>query len=237
MFLRRLVLLALGLAWLDGLASPVRAQSPYVSASLTGDVLRLDSVESAGVNSSRGGEAIGFALRLGTELGAKWGVELEFARPAEIDTDISPGIVPLPAELTVNSGSVAGTILPGTGLVFPSYSYRIRTKERNTTLSTALWARQQLTPKVSLVYVGGAGFRRSTSEVAISFDLPPFLGIPIIRPSSSVTSSTTYGVGPFVGVESRIGLTDHVQLVPGVRLHGVTGGWLLRPSVGLGWNF
>jgi len=236
MVLRRLVPLALGVAWLAGIASPVCAQGAYVSASLTGDVLRLDNAQSTGIDNSRGGEAIGFALRLGTELAPKWGVELEFARPAEIDTEISPGIVPLPA-LAFQSIGLDGTTLPGTNLVLPTYSYRIRTSERHTTLSAGLWARQQLTPKVSLVYMGGAGFRRSTSEVSISFDPTPFLGIPIVRPSASVTNSTAYGVGPFVGVESRIGLTDHAQLVPGVRLHGVAGGWLFRPSVGLAWNF
>jgi hypothetical protein len=40
-----------------------------------------------------------------------------------------------------------------------------------------------------------------------------------------------------VGFEACIGLTEHVNLVPGVRLHGLENGWLLRPAVGLEWEF
>jgi hypothetical protein len=47
----------------------------------------------------------------------------------------------------------------------------------------------------------------------------------------------SYRAGPVAGVEARIWLTDQVQLVPGVRLHGLDGGWLVRSSVGLGWTF
>src|SRR5688572_31454070 len=42
-----------------------------------------------------GGEAIGFALRAGTRLGAVWGVEVEFARPSSIEDDNERGVVPL----------------------------------------------------------------------------------------------------------------------------------------------
>lgn len=55
------------------------------------------------------------------------------------------------------------------------------------------------------------------------------------------TRATTYSVGPVVGVEARLGLTDHVMLVPGMRLQTVGGtaasAWLFRASVGLGWKF
>jgi hypothetical protein len=52
---------------------------------------------------------------------------------------------------------------------------------------------------------------------------------------------TEYGVGPVAGIEARIRMTEHVRLVPGVRIHGLGGpiseGWLVRPSVGLSWAF
>jgi hypothetical protein len=35
------------------------------------------------------------------------------------------------------------------------------------------------------------------------------------------TQTTTYGVGPVVGLDTRLKLTDHVLLVPGVRLHNI----------------
>jgi hypothetical protein len=46
-----------------------------------------------------------------------------------------------------------------------------------------------------------------------------------------------YGVRPFVGVESSMTLTERFYVLPGVRLHGLNGAWLIRPSVGVGWNF
>jgi len=225
-------------------AQPAGAQGTYVSASLTGEVIRLDRVETAGRDQSNSGETLGFALRIGTELAARWGVELEFLRPAQIETEFSPGIVPLAFE----SDGLTFTELtnvPSTGatsVVFPSYTYRFRTRQRNTSLSSALWARQQISSGVSLVYLGGVGFHHRTEEATISFTpsplpaLPGIPSIPIVLPPS-VSTATTYDVGPFAGIEARIGLTTHVQLVPGVRLHGIAGGWLLRPSVGLGWGF
>src|SRR5262245_2916202 len=80
------------------IARPADAQGAYVNASLTGEVLRLDRVETAGRDQSNSGETLGFALRVGTELGTRWGVELEFVRPAEIESEFSPGIVPLAFE-------------------------------------------------------------------------------------------------------------------------------------------
>jgi hypothetical protein len=208
-----------------------------VSASLTGDVVRQNRVESVGRDQSGDGEAIGFALRVGTELGSRWGVELEFARPQTIENEFSPGIVPLSAATLFPGVTVEGIFPTDTAQIFPSFSYRIRTSQRNTMLSSAVWARQQISPRMSLVYLGGVGFHRTTSEVTLTFEPgPPRLGIPIVLPPS-VTNSTSYDVGPFAGIEGRIGLTDHTQLVAGVRLHGIAGGWLFRPSVGLGWNF
>ena len=40
-----------------------------------------------------------------------------------------------------------------------------------------------------------------------------------------------------VGVEGRVGLSDHVRVVPGLRLLAAGGGWTIRPAVGLAWEF
>jgi hypothetical protein len=216
-------------------AQSVYAQGAYVSASLTGDLVRQNRVKSAVSDQSTDGEAIGFALRVGSELGTRWGVELEFARPQEIENEFSPGIIPLPAEVAI-LGAVAGpSPVSNTSAIFPTFSYRIHTSQRNTMLSSAVWARHEISKRMSLVYLGGIGFHRTTSDVSLSFEPRLPIGIPIGLPT--VTSSTNYDVGPFAGIEGRIGLTDHAQLVTGVRLHGINGGWLFRPSVGLGWNF
>jgi hypothetical protein len=218
-------------------AQSAYAQGAYVSASLTGDVVRQNRVKNAGNDQSTDGEAIGFALRVGSELGRRWGVELEFARPQEIENDFAPGIVPLPAATLVPGVMGANIFPPDGGQIFPAFSYRIRTSQRNTMLSSAVWARQEISRRMSLVYLGGVGFHRTTSEVTLTFEPGlPRGGFPIAIPPS-VTNSTNYDVGPFAGMEGRIGFTDHAHLVAGVRLHGINGGWLFRPSVGLGWNF
>ncbi len=220
-------------------AAPALAQRAYVGASLTGDLTRYSGSESEGVpDMSRGGEALGFALRVGTPLGSMWGVEAEFARPAEIETEWSPQIIPLDQPSLV-SGSLTGGIIGGPllgateTLILPPFStYRIQTRQRNSTLSAGLWVRQYLSARVSMVYLGGVGFERTELETEVTYQ--PFISS---RRSPVLTSSTLYGVRPFVGVESRIAMTDHLQLVPGVRLHGLEGGWLVRPSVGLAWAF
>src|SRR5687768_10901617 len=71
------------------------AQGTYVSASFFGDFVRSTHTESSGLPlSGAGGEAVGVALRVGTPLGAVWGVEAEFARPSEIEDETQPQLLP-----------------------------------------------------------------------------------------------------------------------------------------------
>lgn len=228
-------------------ASPAFAQGTYVSASLTADVVRFSHSESEGAPEfPRDGEAIGFSLRVGTPVGSSWGVEAEFARPAEIESDGVPGPYPMPAWLSYTTDGVT-TVTPepvtrsGMYEIFPAFSYRVRTSERTTTWSAALWARQTLTARMALVYSGGLGFHRSDRETAFTFTpvspLPGRPGIPIVMPTPSITRVITYSARPFAGIDARIAMTDHVELVPGLRVHGLDGGVLLRPSVGLAWMF
>jgi hypothetical protein len=224
-----IVLAALG-AW------PASAQSTYVSAAIAGDVLRGTHSETVlGPDISQGGEAIGFALRVGTPLGTRWGVELEFARGGEIETDFSGGI-PLASRADAITWS---SLLPGspvTQLLPRPVSYSFRSAQRHNTLSTTVWMNQELSQRVSLVYLAGMGFYRSTLESDARFDfLPLELAIPGLLPTRSKTVS--YGVRPLVGFEVRIDLTEHVELVPGVRLHGLDNAWLIRPAVALAWKF
>jgi hypothetical protein len=216
-----------------GLARPVGAQGGYVSASLVGDIARFDRVEGTAAGESGSGEALGFGLRVGTPLGSRWGVELEFVRPSEISSEFSPEILPLLTDPLFSALPPVGSSLD-LDLTFPSYSYDVRTKQRNTTIAATVWIAQRLTPKFSLSYLGGISFGRTTREIEFAFQPIRF---PILPIPNLTTETTTYDVGPLVGLEGSIVLTEHVQLVPGIRLHGVEGGWLLRPAVGLGWVF
>ena len=223
------------------LAPPAFAQGAYVGAFLVGEIVRLDQYDSRAEDSGNG-ESLGFALRLGSPIGAKWGVELEFVRPGEITSDQVPEILPAIYQLTAVP-SIPG--LPNQGqydpLIFPPISYEFRSTQRRSTLSTSLWVRQEISSRVSMVYLGGVAFGRTSNEVEITYTfgrstiLPTILPLPPIPPL--INESITYDVQPMVGVEGRIRLAGKVDLVPGLRLHGAQGGWLIRPAVGLSWNF
>ena len=90
---------------------------------------------------------------------------------------------------------------------------------------------------VDLVYLGGVAFSRERTEISQNF--PTILGLiaPLPPPSAFRSTTISYGTRPLAGVEARIRFTSHVRLIPGVRLQGITEGWLLRPYVGLGWFF
>lgn len=217
------------------------AQSTYVGAALVGDVLRTTHYESSvGPENSTDGEAIGFALRAGTPLGGRWGVELEFARPGEIESEFS-GSIPLasgidPLALVQTNRLVSpGMTLPQ---IFPPIlPYRLRSTQRHSTLSTSVWFNQSVSSRVSLVYLAGMGFYRATYETDSRFEiLPAIITVPAGFPAVA-TKTVNYGVRPLAGLEARIKLTDRVDLVPGIRLHGLENAWLLRPAVGLAWNF
>jgi hypothetical protein len=227
-------------------ARPSFGQSAYVSAAVVGDVLlNTHSETSLGRDVPSGGEAVGFALRVGTPLGSRWGVELEFTRAGEIETEFD-GAIPLASRATsitwssVSPGSDAALV----SLLQRPVSYSLRASQRHSTLSTTLWMNQELSERVSLVYLAGMAFNRSTFESESRFEilplppgfpLPPGITIPGILPTT--TKTVMYGVRPLAGIEGRIGLTEQVDLVPGLRLHGIDNGWLLRPAVGLAWNF
>lgn len=219
------------------------AQNTYVSASLIGDIVRSSHAEAVGLPDSSGGEALGFALRVGTPLGSNWGVEAEFARPSEIEHDLNP-------DSLAYWSAFEGTILPGFYDVQPSkFPFQtasavslssLRTfgssSERTTTVSASLWVQQQLSGRVAMMYLAGMGFYRSEYKYRIAYE-PLFIGIPELTLPAFDNTSISYGVRPLAGIESRITMTDHVQLVPGVRVHGSEGGLLIRPSVGLAWTF
>jgi hypothetical protein len=215
-------------------ASPALAQSPYVVGSFGMDVSRLAHVESGGFSGpERHGEVMSGALRAGTSVGDRWGVELEFARGATLESEVSFG----PRPLTFSSGSATPLPIGVIGL-----NLRQRMEQRHQTVATLASFKQVLTGRFDLVYLGGVGFWRTTREQQVSFTPPSLPGIPIILPpQSQTTRMTSYGVDPVVGVEAHVGLTDHVRLVPGMRLQGIGDvegtGWQLRAGVGLGWFF
>jgi hypothetical protein len=213
------------------------AQGAYVSASLFGDIVRATHTDSPVTGGPQGGgEALGFALRAGVPLGVIWGVEVEYARPGEIEDESEPRILPL-AQQTV---TISIPDLPGVPPLLPTIlPLSLRTTQRHSTLTAGVWIQQQLSSRVAMVYLGGMGFYRSEHELEYSFPrlagvFPPGVVLPV---PSFASESIVYGVRPMAGLESRIEMTDRAHLVAGIRLHAASGIWLVRPSVGLGWTF
>jgi hypothetical protein len=239
----RAVLAAAALLACHGIAS---AQDSYVSASVLGDFVRSTHVDYPDlIEPAASGEAIGFALRAGTPLGTIWGVEVEYARPGEIEHESTPAAVPLaqPSAALANLGELPGVTTLVPEIFGPTIlPYSIRTSARHSTLSTALWVQQQLTARVAMVYLGGMAFYRSEHEYEYQMTFPRLAGPAPLPPSLVVpaafrSESVAYGVRPLAGIESRIGMTEHAHLTAGVRLQASSGMWLVRPSIGLGWMF
>jgi hypothetical protein len=228
------------------LAAPAFGQSAYVVGSINAEISRMSRAESSGFEFPGGdGEVLGGSLRVGTALSDRWGLELEFARGAEVEdeTTIGPRILPAPPISFTSTGGVTfgGGVLVGPELAPIRLSSTLRVRRSNPTLGTTAWIRQSVSDSVDLVYSGGLAFTRSATEQesSFSFTLPPGLVVP-----SQVTRTTLYSVGPLVGMDAQIQLTDHVRLVPGIRLKalddagtGSGNGWLARAGVGLGWFF
>jgi hypothetical protein len=203
------------------------AQAPYVAATIGADVSRVSHSTSNLTRLPSGdSEVLSWSLRVGTAVGENWGVELEFVKSGRSRTEGPNGIVPL---------------IPGTGTLTlpnipsPIAGFQTDIRRTHSDLDTVAWARQRVGGSIDLVYLGGVAFSRQRLEITQTF---PTL-IALFAPGGGTFRTTTidYGTRPLVGVEARIGLTAHVRLVPGIRLQGLSAGWLLRPYAGLGWVF
>jgi hypothetical protein len=223
---------------------PAAAQDTYVSASLTADVVRFSGSETPGVaDLTPDGEALGFAVRLGTRLGSAWGVEAEVSRAAEIERESEPDAIPFPRPTDPIASIITDgrPVVPGVDVrIVPPVTYRMRSAYRDLTVSAGVWARQDFTARFALVYSGGVGFHRSEREAELTIAMigliPEVPGL-IFPPTRTVTDVTTYSARPFAGIEGRVRMTEQVELVPGVRVHGLEAGLLVRPSIGVGWLF
>lgn len=236
MVMTRVAVVTVCLFW----ASSGWAQSVYIGGAIAAEMVRTSSTRSGGTTYDSGsGEAFGGAIRVGTFLTPRFGLELEHFRPGEIEND-GDGPIYL-ADFDELSFSVGpdGSVSSGIYPTFPSIisqSMRVRTS----TTSALLTARQPVGSRVELVYLGGVGFSRVVRQIDYGFGGFILPLAPSIQRSYS-TRMTQYAAGPVVGVEVRAGMTEHAQVVAGLRIHtlgpSVVDGWMIRPSVGLSWTF
>lgn len=229
----------------SALATPAFAQGGYAGVFLVADLLRTDRYDSRAMGSGSG-ETAGFGLRLGKQVGSIWGVELEFVRSGKITSEESPEVFPVDNR-AYTAMAIAG--FPGNvriydpGLSYPGSTFTYQSTQRLMTFTPAVWVRQEISSKFSLVYVGGVAFGRINRDVTITY--PPITVPPVSIPSTPqsmqippfVTETVDYRVDPMVGVEGRFRITPKLDLVPSFRMHGLGGGWLMRPAIGLNLNF
>jgi hypothetical protein len=225
-------------------ASPAAAQSTYVGGSLLGEFSRFSGVDVdddtsriASSTVSRNGETIGFDVRVGRALDRRWGVEFELARGGANERTLSERL------LSSSSGSSPSfPTLPGVGrtipitpiLPIPAFEFELKVEQQLTTIATTAWVRQELGDRVQVAFSGGVSFSRVETEQSVRISDNR---LAISLPFPSDIESVQYGVGPVVGAEVIIGVGEHAALTTGARLHGVAGGWLIRPAVGLRWTF
>ena len=210
------------------LASGVaRAQSPYVAGTIGADVSRFGHTDSTfSTTPTTDSEVISGSVRVGTSVGQNWGVELEFVRSGNSRGQTAPP-VPLPF-----AGAVPNTPSGAVSVI----AFETDVRQSHYDFDTVAWVRQAAGRKVDLVYLGGVAFSHQRVEISQTFPTVVRALLPV--PGNSFrTTIVDYSTRPLVGAEARIGLTSHVRLIPGVRLQGLTDGWLLRPYAGLGWFF
>ena len=209
-------------------ATSAAAQSPYVGGAVLADIVR-----SSGSLDQRPGndETFGGALVVGTSLGERWGVELEFVRSGE--TEWRPDLTILAGNTTSVPGFISS--LPDIA-IFPAPEIEI--ESRLSTLTPSIWFRQNIGGRFALVYLGGAAFARTTTETNVDYRV-------VTTPRGGQNAPTrlysfdsvTYDTGLSVGLNGDIEMTEHLRLVPGIRMLNIASQWLLRPSVGLHWRF
>jgi opacity protein-like surface antigen len=221
------------------MAVPAGAQSGTgVSVALVGDIARFngsDTEPSFPGGFSRDGEALGFSIRLDRQLGSRWGVELEYVRGGEMETESR--LVPFPASelagLVSRIVPIGSVNIGSSSVIFPPRQTQTNIQSRFSTISTLAWFRQSIGERTSLVYSAGVAFGIEQAESTYFYiGLPNELTLPAVT-----TEYTSYSIHPVVGFDARVAMTDHASLVPGIRVVGSNGGLIVRPSVGLRWEF
>jgi hypothetical protein len=216
-------------------AGAANAQTSYVTLSLGTDFSQVaSSVRDGAKGDPPDGFALGTAVRAGTPFGERWGAEVEFATARAIaheqrSANVSAALAGIP---------IVGGVYSIRAVAFhpgeepPPPVFHVSATHRNSTFNTLGWVSKEVAGDVDLVVLFGLGLRRTSTAATISTDPPDAASV---TPRSA--SATTYDVGPVVGADLRIRLSDRWRLVPSARLQGLADGWLLRTTAGVSWVF
>jgi opacity protein-like surface antigen len=219
---------------------PAAAQSTYIGASLVGDMARYSKIDYEDDDDvsrimmgddSIDGEALGFNIKVGRAFTDRWGLEFEYARSGEFETNSA---VILPVSLDVMPGARMPS-LPGG--VMPIVDLGVESERNHMSMSALAFVRHEIGSRFEMSYLGGVAFSRVETETNYNIDVSRFaIYPPIVRGFETIE----YTVGPAVGAEAAVKFGESAAVTGGVRLHnlgGGRGGWLLRPNVGFRWTF
>jgi hypothetical protein len=223
--------LAVGAACL--VATAASAQSPYVALTVGSDVSRFSSTtfnDTLRVD----GEALTFAARAGTPIGESWGVEFELIYPSRNSFERIQDS-PLIMNPTSQQAQVASSLSLSIGPIGVTPQFRVRVKRRNPTADVAAWLAHNVREGMQLRYLAGIAIHRFTQLNNV--DVVPQRGLSVSSRQIGETEEISYGLGPMAGIEARWMARGAVFLTVGTRLHGFSGGWIVRPSAGAGWSF
>ncbi len=197
------------------------AQRPYVGASLTGNTVRWSGLLSDTLGN---GTSLGAGLRAGTAIGERWGLDAEVVHPGWIEWDYgyqatigsfaSPLIGSSPTMLTVPAGYVQ--------------------KSRQSTLAATLWVRQRPFQRVDVVYSAGVAILRQDQQTNYTPLQIPGLPFPV---EGFERKYSSYSTGPVLGLDVPVHVTDHLRVVPAMRLMVFGSALIARPSIGAAWQF
>ncbi len=209
-------------------ASSAAAQSIYVGAAVGSDTVLANSIEAEGlIDADRGGTTPGLAVRAGIELGQRWGAEVEVAHALTLEhsrmNEFPRG---------GGFGVIPGGFIP---------RFRVESEQETTAVNALAWVSYAASARIDVVLLAGASFNRTSVDRRLRFDPSVLAGFPpgsvTITVGPECTRTTTYDVGPLVGIETRVAFGDHVRLVPAFRMSSAGVGWSLRPTVGINWMF
>jgi opacity protein-like surface antigen len=210
-----------------------------VGASVVGEVARFGS---GGYGNPTGGEGFGGAIRVGTAIADRWGIDMEFTRPGQIEEDspyaylaggLDDSILGLISGAFPPSDLARGVVSIGSSL--PTIPFAPTIERRYSTFSVMPYVRQTLGSRADIVYLGGVAFVRVTTKAHLNGSFR-FMSLPYFEEAYAA-----YSAAPAVGLDVRVSMTEQMKLVPGMRMVAINDGgrtgWLMRPSVGLQWTF
>jgi hypothetical protein len=234
------------------LAWPARAQSgAYVGGSLFADIQRSSgitgSTSPAGSTGSTklDGTAIGWGIRGGAFLASSWTLEVSFDRGATIDRTVSQQPTPLPLASTASISSQIAALLSPI-IIRPQFTEHL--SARTTATSVLLAYHPPAAKRLRAGFAGGLTFMHTATTLVGTLQyvvngttVPPprttVIPVPIAAPFTTETDSALNQLAATVGAEVAVSLSQHASVVPEIRVHGLEARFVIRPGVGVRWQW